>query len=255
MATALFESGIFGPVNSRRFGRSLGLNLLPADQKLCNYNCVYCECGITDLKKKSYSMSELEPILEELKNKLQNDSGKLDYITLAGNGEPTLHPYFGEFVAELYDIRNEHAPHCKIALLTNATTIDKMAVKGAVKYIDECQFKLDAGSQTVFERINKPVGTVNLRKVVDKLAEQDMDIVIQSLFLRGEVDGEAINNTSFQEVKQWIEHLEKIDPVKVVIYSLDRDTAYKGLEQVSKKELELIAEKVRLEVGCEVQVF
>ncbi len=255
MSTILFDSGIFGPINSRRFGKSLGLNLLPSDKKLCNYNCVYCECGITDLTDKNYSMTELEPMLTALKERLEANPDELDYITLAGNGEPTLHPYFGEFVAELSDIRNAYAPKCKIALLTNATTIDKMTVKGAIKYIDEVQFKLDAGSQAVFERINKPVGIVNLRDIVEKLSKQTIDVVIQSMFVRGEVNGESINNTSFEEVKQWIGHLNKIEPQRVVMYSLDRDTAYKGLEKIDLKELEVIAQRVRLEVGCEVEVF
>ena len=120
MSTFLFNEIVFGPVKSRRLGVSLGINLLPTAKKICNFNCIYCECGLTDevnqlvdnLPSRKEVYVELEKKLLDMKEKGQNP----DVITFAGNGEPTLHPEFADIICDTIELRNNIFPDTKIAV-------------------------------------------------------------------------------------------------------------------------------------------
>ena len=137
MATFLFDRIIFGPVKSRRLGISLGINLLPNNSKLCNFNCIYCECGWTpgkqELKQTFHPRHIVKQKLEEHLSEMRNNKKELDVITFAGNGEPTMHPEFSGIVDDTIEIRNKYFPIARIAVLSNATLIYKPQIIETLK--------------------------------------------------------------------------------------------------------------------------
>ena len=148
MSTFLFDKIIFGPVKSRRLGVSLGINLLPATGKICNFNCIYCECGWTQKSEiKGEKLPTRKEVYEALEKKLASMREKQqapDVITYAGNGEPTLHPEFPGIIDDSIRLRNKYFPHAKIAVLSNSTAIKKPEIKKALLKVDSNILKLDS---------------------------------------------------------------------------------------------------------------
>ncbi len=202
MATFLFDKVIFGPITSRRLGQSLGINLLPVNHKLCNFNCIYCECGLNE--KASGVMPQREEVTASLKKVLTDtvsNGGTIDTITFAGNGEPTLHPEFNGIIDDTYDLRNEFVPKAKIALLTNATRLQNSDVVKAFAKIDQNICKIDSVLPQTVELLNCPVGEYNIQSVIESLKNLTLNKpIIQTMFIKGCVNGRAIDNTSTREI-------------------------------------------------------
>ncbi|MCX6297312.1 MAG: radical SAM protein [Bacteroidetes bacterium] len=250
METHLFENVIFGPINSRRLGVSLGVNLLPLGSKLCNFDCVYCECGWTDLKSfpkiKFFSREDIKIKLKEKLEELSNNKTALNSITFAGNGEPTMHPLFEEIIDDTIELRNLFYPECKISVLSNSLMLNNPKVVAALKKIDNRIMKLDAGSEKTFHLINQPLNNRNLDWVIQQLKKFNGDLTIQTLFVKGDHNGAHIDNTTEEEINSWLEILKTITPKEVMLYSIDRPTPEKNLEKIPKDKLIEIAEKVKL---------
>ncbi|WP_372773870.1 radical SAM protein [Mangrovibacterium sp.] len=257
MATFLFDKIIFGPVKSRRLGVSLGVNLLPVDSKVCSFDCIYCECGWTPRKREQKAeLPKRAEVANRLEAQLQkmNDAGELpDVITFAGNGEPTLHPEFAEIIDDTISLRNQYAPDCRIAVLSNSTMIHREPVFQALLKVDDNILKLDSAIAETVELLDCPMGSFNLESVIDQLARFGSSAIIQTLFVRGEHKGRKIDNTSPEELDAWLAALKKIAPGQVMIYTIARDTPAQGLEKVSIEELDQIADRLR-EEGFKVQV-
>lgn len=246
MSTILFDEMIFGPVESRRFGISLGINLLSSDIKVCNFDCIYCECGYShyDLQIANKFTSETV-LLDELNHQFK--AGKyeaLDAITYAGNGEPTLHPHFDSIARSIKLLRDKYHPNVKIVLLTNGSTLSSKRFKNAAPWIDEICIKLDAGNQEFFDTINHPLGKFTLSQLVESIKSLEIPITIQSIFFRGMVNGNQFDNSDPKHVNAWLELIREIRPELVMIYSISRDTALESLEAISKIKLDNIAAKV-----------
>ena len=257
MATFLFDELIFGPVKSRRLGVSLGVNLLPTDNKYCTFNCVYCECGWTDIEGKKIILPRRDEFKQKLIDKLktlQGTENEPDAITFAGNGEPTIHPDFSEIIDDTIEARNQFAPKAKISVLSNASQLHKKRVKVALKKVDKNIQKLDAGTDEMFQRINQPLGNLSLNQIVDKLLSFEGKLIIQTLFIRGTVNGKRIDNTTEEEISKWLDLVKRVNPEYVMIYPIDRDTPAKDLEKISESELDSIARRVE-EAGIETEVY
>lgn len=259
MAVFLFDNLVFGPVMSRRLGISLGINLLPINRKICSFNCIYCECGWTE--KAHIPNEEFPPadlILEILENKiieLVNDNAIPDSITFAGNGEPTLHPEFSQIVEKIISLRDKYLPKTLISLLSNATTISDVNIAKTLLNIDQNILKLDAGNESLYKFINRPLNHLSKNNLSENIANFKGKVIIQSLFLRGiHADGTVFDNTTPESVIEWIEHLKKINPLYVMIYPIARSTPLKGIEKVSKSTLDNIAKQLMLE-GINVKVY
>lgn len=254
----LFEEIIFGPLNSRRLGLSLGINVLPIQSKYCTFDCIYCECGWTHsdqkIRGKLFSREQIKSAMEKRFPELLQQNIIPDTITFAGNGEPTIHPDFSGIMDDVIDMRNSFFPHAKIAVLSNASLIHRPSLKEALLKIEDCILKLDAGSEEMFNRINRPVGKSKLSDIVDELITFKGKLIIQTLFLRGEYNGERIDNTSKIEIDLWLGHLKKIKPRMVMIYCIDRTTPARDLEKLTVEEMEMIAEKVRA-LGIKTEVY
>jgi len=258
MATFLFDKIIFGPVKSRRLGLSLGINLLPIDNKLCSFNCIYCECGWnpdtkSKIKSQFHSRQIVRDTLEQKLIQMVEAKELPDVITFAGNGEPTIHPEFESVIEDTIALRDRLVPKAKIAVLSNATMIHKDSVSRALNRIDNNILKLDGGFESTIKAIDQPVGTYKISRAIDLMSKFEGNIIIQTLFVKGMYDGVLIDNSTDQEVDAWLEHLKKIKPKEVMIYTIARDTPVETLEKVNIEKLNQIAEKVKL-LGFKVQV-
>ncbi len=254
--TSLFNNIIFGPIHSRRLGLSLGVNLLPTHSKLCNFDCIYCECGWNAQRRGSGAFNTLEEVTSSLEAKLEEmaSRGEIpDVITFAGNGEPTLHPHFEEIIDATIALRNKITPSAKISVLSNATRISLDTVRRALLRVDNNILKLDSAHTEVAKAINHPQGEYSIEQVVENMLLFEGKLIVQSMFLRGECDGITIDNTSPEAIDEWLKLIEKIAPKSVMVYSIDRDTPCKTLEKIEREELLLIAQKVK-QLGIECSV-
>lgn len=258
MSTFLFDEIIFGPVKSRRLGVSLGINLLPVKKKICNFNCIYCECGWTHEPEKSINhLPEREEVHNALKHKLaelKNKNQAPDVITYAGNGEPTLHPEFPGIIDDSILLRDKYFPRAKIAVLSNATTISYPNIRAALLRVDMNILKLDSAFDSTIKLHNQPRLEIIAEELINGLAEFKGKVIIQTLFLRGSHEGKKIDNTTPVEINAWLKALERIMPSEVMIYTISRDTPEgSNLKKIPLHELKTIAASVEL-MGIKTQV-
>lgn len=256
MTTFLFDNVVFGPVKSRRLGVSLGINLLPVDRKFCNFDCVYCECGLNESGRGTSHLPTRSGVYHALEAKLMDmqQAGETpDVITFAGNGEPTMHPEFAEIVNDTITLRNQFFPTAAISVLSNSTMLHKTNVLEALKRVDQNIMKLDSGLMDTIMKLNSPTGNYDVAKIVEQLESFQGKLIVQTMFTRGNVNGVWIDNTSSEDLKSLEDALKRIKPGKVMIYTIDRDTPYQGLQKIPKEELMEIAQRFEC-LGIEVQV-
>jgi wyosine [tRNA(Phe)-imidazoG37] synthetase (radical SAM superfamily) len=257
MATLLFDQIVYGPVHSRRLGVSLGVNISPADGKHCSFNCIYCECGLNEQRQPKQKAPKRETVLQAMEAKLlqmKSEGIYPDVITFSGNGEPTLHPEFAGIIDDTLALRDRLCPQARVAVLSNSTMLHKEHVFQALCKVDDNIMKLDSVSDSRIQQIDDPqIRDFSADDLVRQLCRFDGQLIIQTMFLRGERDGFAIDNTRDEEVTSWIDALLKINPRKVMIYTIDRETPVKSIQKISAFELEAIAARAR-EKGFEVVV-
>lgn len=212
---------VYGPVLSRRLGVSLGINLLPLDKKICSLDCLYCECGWTQIHTNISSgidgFPKVSDVIESLINKLSDNRINIEHLTFAGNGEPTLHPDFPLIVDEIIQIRDKYLPETKIAILSNSTTLNSKEIRDSISKLDVPIMKLDAGNEETFIMYNRPAENIKFSEIISGLLQLN-NIIIQSLFTGGKK-----GNYNEKNISDWIELLLKIKPNYVQIYSLDRN--------------------------------
>lgn len=244
---------LYGPINSRRLGKSLGINLMPVDYKLCSFNCVYCHYGWTkahtlDVVPYQKDIPRLDDVLGAVKGALMSDEA-FDYLTFSGNGEPTLYPRFLELVARIVELRDKHRPQLKVALLSNSSGLNNADVIKSVDYIDMPVFKLDAGTGEIFDVINRPARGVVLTQMVEHLKSLER-ILIQTVLVHG-----SPCNTRGQDLSAYFDLVKKIRPKAVHIYSIDRPAPNVGIKRVLPEELERIARRGQDDTKVEIEAF
>ena len=220
MATIIFPSPIFGPIKSRRLGISLGINLLPDDGKVCTFDCLYCECGFNATHRTKKQLPTRKEVAEALEAKLQcmvENNEYPDVLTFAGNGEPTIHPFFADIIDDTIALRNKYCPNAKISVLSNATQITKDKVFDALKQVDNNILKLDTIDNDFISFLDRPTGKYNLNEIIERMKAFDGKTIIQTMFLKGEIDGFDTNNTTDKYVLPWIEAVKYIAPREVMI--------------------------------------
>lgn len=252
----VFPSPIFGPVHSRRLGISLGINLLPADGKVCTFDCLYCECGFNrDHRphKPLPTRNEVTQALETQLLKMQTEGTAPDVLTFAGNGEPTAHPDFAGIIDDTIALRDKYFPRAKVSVLSNATMTVRPEVHAALMKVDNNILKLDTTSQEYILRVDRPTGRYDVEEIIDALRSFGGHVIIQSLFMKGTSSGQSVDNTGDTYVLPWLAALKRIAPQSVMVYTIDRETPDPGLRKASHEELDRIAALVRAE-GFEVEV-
>ena len=239
----------YGPLFSRRLGRSLGVNILPAHRRTCNFNCVYCQYGgegsVASLSPRPCFPSP-ESIAAAVQGELE-EGYALDVITIAGNGEPTLHPDFRAVVDALVAVRDRGAG-IPIAILSNSSRVSMPEVREALLRIDRRIMKLDAANQALFARLNRPPADHRVEEIVQALCLL-RPLTIQTLFISGEVD-----NSGDEQVDGLIEAYRKIGPEEVQVYSTARYPAEPFVLPVPQARLEAIAERLRA-AGVPARVY
>ena len=256
MSTFLFEGIIFGPVKSRRLGTSLGVNLLPECNKLCNFNCIYCECGWNKINNKGSRFHSRHEVREALESKLiemKNAGDYLDTITFSGNGEPSMHPEFAGIIDDTIELRNKYFPDANVSVLSNGTLVHRSQVFNALRKVDRAILKLDSAIDETARLMDNPQFPYSVEKIIEHFKAFNGDMTLQTMFLRGVYNGNKIDNTTQHEVEQWLAAVQKIKPKEIMIYTIDRDTPATGLAKVPVAELEEIAKQARA-LGYTVQV-
>ncbi|HBZ33886.1 MAG TPA: radical SAM protein [Bacteroidales bacterium] len=253
----LFSSIVYGPIHSRRLGTSLGINLMPTEQKLCSFDCIYCECGLNKPWHSKPSLPTLEQYqaaLTDAATRLRSEDIKLDVITFSGNGEPTLHPDFERIMQATAVWRDKFQPNAKICVLSNSTQLHRNDVVRGLMIADKRILKLDAGIDATIRLIDNPAQIkFTAKDICDRLEQFNGDFTLQTCFLRGTVNGTLIDNTTETEVTAWLECVERLMPHEVMIYVIDRKTPYDTLQKIPREQMEAIAARVRT-LGIPVSV-
>jgi len=246
------QSGIlYGPVASRRLGRSLGINLLPTDRKVCSFDCIYCHYGRTGEKTLAPGRGGLpgvDQVLGAVEEALRA-SPDIDYITFSGNGEPTLHPDFPAIADGVRRLRDDLRPDVKLAILSNSSTVHLPRIRKTLALFDAPIMKLDAGDARTLASINRPVPAVTLAKIVSGLKEVP-DLILQSVLVDGKV-----TNARGEAFEAWLAALDEIAPAQVQIYSTDRPVPDAGVERVPPLTLRRLAGEIEQRTGLPVKAY
>ena len=247
MSTIIYPSPIFGPVHSRRLGLSLGINLLPADGKVCSFDCIYCECGFNEDHRPTLPLPTREAVAKALEERLiqMRTEGRMpDVLTFAGNGEPTCHPHFAEIISDTIRLRNQYCPEAKVSVLSNATMIHRQTVHDALMQVDNNILKLDTIDPLYINKVDHPNGTYDVDVIIDRMKAFNGHLIIQTMFMRGDCNGESVDNTGEEYVTPWLEAVKSIKPQQVMIYTIDRETPTQGLLKATHEQLDAIRDRV-----------
>lgn len=254
--TALYPEIIYGPVHSRRLGLSLGVNLLPLQSKICSFDCIYCECGWNSEHRGQMRFNSRESMREALEAHLRKMAAEQvlpDVITFAGNGEPTMHPEFEAIIDDTLALRDEYSPATKVSVLSNATQIGRESVRRALLRVDNNILKIDSAFDATVRLMNNPCGEYSVAQTVERMKLFEGRLIVQTMFLRGECNGQRVDNTTEREVEAWLALVREIAPRQVMVYSIARDTPCQTLCKVSHDELAAIAKRVEaLGIACSV---
>jgi wyosine [tRNA(Phe)-imidazoG37] synthetase (radical SAM superfamily) len=248
----LIQGVVYGPVRSRRLGCSLGLNILPPGRKVCTFNCVYCQYGWTRATEApARDWPTVSAIADALEAALARTGRppRIDRITLAGHGEPTLHPDFPEVIDAVSALRDRLAPGARVAVLSNGTRAGDPAVRRALALVEEPCLKLDGGTACTIRRTNGAACTV------DALIDAYRAIpsaVIQSMFV--EDPQRRCGNASDVDRQAWIAAMCRLRPRRVHLYTLARPPALARLRAVSRSWLDRLAAAIR-SAGLDADVF
>lgn len=248
---------VYGPVHSRRYGYSLGINPLPVSYKFCDFDCIYCQYGWTprstgEAEKTFERLKPASLLLAEIEVEFRRISAgetAVDVITIAGNGEPTLHPEFPELADGLIRLRNRFFPRVRIGILSNSSQCHRKEIKKALEALDERCMKLDAGSEQAIRSFNRPSNGFDFKRTLEALRGLK-EVTLQSLFTSGSFD-----NTGENDVEEWIRAVSFVRPASVQVYTIDRPPADNHIAAVSKERLREIADLCQKKTEIRTEVF
>ena len=247
-----FDEIVFGPIFSRRLGSSLGVNLLPSKGKLCNFDCVYCECGWNKdgiAERRFPLLEDVEAALEEKMARAAAEGTPVDSITFSGNGEPTMHPDFPKIIDVTLRCRDRYFPNAKVSVLSNATLIGRAAVAQALMKVDNPILKIDASSDELIGMINKPVGTYRLEDTVQAMMKFNGNFVLQTMFLKSP----DFDTASPEALARWMDIVRKVRPKEIMVYTIDRETPDKSLQKYTVDEMTDFVRPL-IEEGFKIQI-
>ena len=247
-----FDDIAFGPIFSRRLGSSLGVNILPSKGKLCNFDCIYCECGWNKDGVGDKVFPRTEDVRRALSAKLKScaDAGTpIDSITFSGNGEPTLNPDFPEIVDVTLELRDRYYPDAKVSVLSNATMAGKPEVFAALRKVDNPILKLDAPSDAGVRTVNRPSGHYDLERVISGLERFHGDFVLQTMFLKSP----SFDSSESANLTGWMDIVRRLAPREIMVYTLDRETPEKDLAKFGVEEMTALVRPL-LDEGFAIQI-
>ena len=247
-----FDEIVFGPIFSRRLGSSLGVNILPTVGKLCNFDCIYCECGWNKDGKTDGNfprLADVEAALEEKLSKAAEEGVPVDSITFSGNGEPTVNPDFPQIVDATIRLRDKYFPQAKVSVLSNAVLVGRTDVADALRKVDNPILKIDASSDELIEKINKPAGAYRLAEIVEALKGFEGNFVLQTMFLRSP----EFDTASKDALEGWMDIVRELRPREIMVYTIDRETPDKSLGKYTVEEMTAFVQPL-LDEGFKIQI-
>ena len=246
----LREDTVFGPIFSRRLGSSLGINLLPRKGKICNFDCIYCECGWNKDGLADTAIPSAGDVKEALEEKLRSCAAAgtpIDSITFSGDGEPTLNPAFPEIVDLTLALRDAYYPKAQVSVLSNATRCGEPGVFEALCKVDNAILKLDAATDEQAALVNRPAKGYHVADVVKSLERFEGQFVLQTMFLKG--DGWATEDW----VQGWMSLVRRLRPREVMVYTINRETPLQGLKKYTVEEMRTLVQPL-LDEGYNIQI-
>ena len=243
------EETVFGPIFSRRLGSSLGINLLPEKGKICNFDCIYCECGWNKDGRNDTVLPTAEKVrgdLERMLKKLVAEGTPVDSITFSGDGEPTLNPDFVQIIDDTLRLRNEYYPKAKVSVLSNATRVHIPEIFNALRKVDNPIMKIDAPTNELVERINKPAPGYDVKRVVEALKAFEGDFVLQTCMLRSD----DYDSSKPEVIEGLLEIVRVLKPREWMVYTIDRPTPMQGLQKFTPDEMRALVQPLIDEGFC-----
>ncbi len=249
-----FDDIVFGPVHSRRLGTSLGINLLPRNGKLCNFDCIYCECGWNSDGRSGEPLPTPDEIAEALEarlRELKRSGAALDSITFSGHGEPTLHPQFARIVDRTLELGSMYFPGVAVSVLSNGTMLHRDDVVEALKKISAPILKLDVPYDGPAGIVNRPQGGYHVAEVVENMKKFNGAFILQTMMLGS---GEFDFRTDAQALSAWKDIVRSLRPQAVMVYSLDRPAPRQGLEKISRGQMrEMLSDLI--DEGINIKIY
>ncbi len=232
----LREKLVFGPIFSRRLGASLGINLLPENGKLCNFDCIYCECGWNKDGRDDKRLPLPDELRSELEAKLKScleEGTRIDSITFSGDGEPTINPHFAEMIDITLELRDRYFPESVVSVLSNATKICREDVRNALMKVDNPILKLDVATDEFAERINNPACDYSVEEIVADMKAFEGNFILQTMFLKTK----DFNTAAPENLRPWMDIVRELRPREIMVYTVARETPEAGLEKFSEQEM------------------
>lgn len=246
------ETLVFGPIHSRRLGSSLGINLLPQQGKICNFDCIYCECGWNKDGRGDRQLPTAEDLRQTLTAKLQQclaDGTPIDSITFSGDGEPTLNPDFAAIIDITLELRDRYYPDAKVSVLSNATRIGREDVFQALCKVDNPILKIDAPTAALAAKINQPQCDYDVDQVVEDLRRFEGNFVLQTMFLKAP----EFDSSSPEVLEGWMRIVRDLRPREIMVYTIDRETPMKGLQKMTVDQMRELVQPL-LDEGFRIQI-
>ena len=247
------EETVFGPIFSRRLGSSLGINLLPEKGKICNFDCIYCECGWnrdghndTVLPTAAKVRGDLERMLQ----RLAKENTPVDSITFSGDGEPTLNPEFPQIIDDTLRLRDQYYPKAKVSVLSNATRVHIPEIFNALRKVDNPIMKIDAPTNELIEKINMPAPGYDIARVIEALKQFEGNFVLQTCMLRGN----GFDSACPEVILPVMDIVRLLKPREWMVYTIDRATPMQGLEKFSPQEMKALVQPIIDEGITKVQI-
>ncbi|MBE6232573.1 MAG: radical SAM protein [Bacteroidales bacterium] len=247
-----FDEIVFGPISSRRLGASLGVNILPVKGKFCNFDCIYCECGWNAdgiAERRFPTFAEVAEALENKMSRLSEEGVSVDSITFSGNGEPTMNPDFPSIIDATLELRDRFFPDAKVSVLSNAVLLGREGILNALKKVDNPILKIDAGSDSLIRKINKPVGSYALKDVIGHLKDFHGNFILQTMFLKSP----EFDMASTENLGAWMNIVRELRPREIMVYTIDRETPDKSLEKYTVEQMRSFVRPL-LDEGFNIQI-
>lgn len=232
----LREEVVFGPIKSRRLGWSLGINLLPTKGKICNFDCIYCECGWNADGRDDTKLPSAAEVRSALEAKLADillEGTRVDSITFSGDGEPTLNPDFARIIDDTIALRDIYCPQAKVSVLTNATKLLSDTVFGALRKVDAPILKLDAPTDERARKINGALPSFRVDDVVKGMKRFEGDFILQTMFLKSD----DFDSLEPQMLAKWMDIAREVRPRLIMAYTIARPTPQSGLSAYSAAQI------------------
>ena len=246
------EETVFGPIHSRRLGSSLGINLLPRRGKVCTFDCIYCECGWNADGRGDQVLPTAAEVRSALEDKLAEcllDGTPIDSITFSGDGEPTLNPEFPRIIDDTLRLRDAYYPDAKVSVLSNASRVHVPEIAAALARVDNPILKIDAPTDELIARIDRPAPGYRLERVLEALRGFKGNFVLQTMFLRSP----DFDSSRPEVLDGWMDLVRELRPRKVMVYTIDRPTPAQGLEKFTAAQMRALVQPL-IDEGFDIDI-